>query len=145
MPYQVTGPIADIVVTGPASGETEPFRNLKISDVADRTGKHVVDALLDIAVADRLKTEFYLTPPNTSLKYLREIVDDPWVLFGVSDGGAHTKFSTADATPPRRSSTWCAPTRCCHWRRSIGGSARCPPCSPASRTVGCCGSAPRRT
>ena len=99
MPYQVTGPIADIVVTGPESGETEPFRNLKISDVADRTGKHVVDALLDIAVADRLKTEFYLTPPNTSLKYLREIVDDPWVLFGVSDGGAHTKFSTAGRYP----------------------------------------------
>ncbi len=87
-----------------ASGKTEPFRNLKISDVADRTGRHVVDALLDIAVADRLKTEFYLTPPNTSLKYLREIVDDPWVLFGVSDGGAHTKFSTAGCcgSAPRR-------------------------------------------
>ena len=32
---------------------------------------------------------------------LREIVDDPYVLFGVSDGGAHTKFLTAGRYPDR--------------------------------------------
>ena len=38
-------------------------------------------------------------PPNCKIEYLKEIVDDPYVLFGVSDGGAHTKFLTAGRYP----------------------------------------------
>ena len=38
-------------------------------------------------------------PPNGKLEYLKEIVDNPYVLFGVSDGGAHTKFLTAGRYP----------------------------------------------
>jgi N-acyl-D-amino-acid deacylase len=62
-------------------------------------GKHPVDALLDIAVADGLATEFFAAPPNVSLNHLKEIISDPYVLLGVSDGGAHTKFLTAGRFP----------------------------------------------
>jgi N-acyl-D-aspartate/D-glutamate deacylase len=55
--------------------------------------------MLDIAVADGLATEFFAAPPNVSMDHLREIVANPWVLFGVSDGGAHTKFLTAGRYP----------------------------------------------
>ena len=37
--------------------------------------------------------------PNGKIEHLKELVDDPYVLFGVSDGGAHTKFLTAGRYP----------------------------------------------
>ncbi len=82
-----------------AGAATEPYRDLTVADVAVETGKHPVDAMLDIAVADELRTEFFAAPPNRSLEHLKEIVDNPFVLFGVSDGGAHTKFLTAGRYP----------------------------------------------
>jgi N-acyl-D-amino-acid deacylase len=99
MPLTVTGPIANIVVTGPRSAETERWRDHTVGQVAEGLGKHPVDAMLDLAVADRLETEFFAAPPNVSLQHLKESVDDPYVLFGVSDGGAHTKFLTAGRYP----------------------------------------------
>ena len=98
-PLTVTGPIENIIVTGPKSAETEPFRDLMIGAIAEKLGKNPVDAMLDIAVQDDLKTEFFAAPPNVSNEHLKEIVDDPYVIFGVSDGGAHTKFLTAGRYP----------------------------------------------
>ena len=54
---------------------------------------------LDIAVADRLDTLFYASPPQGDSDLLREIVQYPHMLLGVSDGGAHTKFLTAGRYP----------------------------------------------
>jgi N-acyl-D-aspartate/D-glutamate deacylase len=99
VPLTVTGPIAGIVITGPASSETERWRDHTIGQVAEALDKHPVDAMLDIAVADGLATEFFANPPNTNLEHLREILADPFVLFGVSDGGAHTRFLTAGRYP----------------------------------------------
>lgn len=99
IPNFVVGPFENIVVTGPATPETEQWRDHTIGLIAEQTGKHVADAMLDIVVADHLKTEFFSMPPNTSLKFLKEIVGNPYVLFGVSDGGAHTKFLTAGRYP----------------------------------------------
>jgi len=70
-----------------------------IGAIAEQENKHPIDVLLDIAVADELKTEFFAAPPNVNTDHLREIVQDPYVLFGVSDGGAHTKFLTAGRFP----------------------------------------------
>ena len=99
VPLTVTGPIKDIVVTGPRTAETERWKDHTIGQVAETLGKHPVDAMLDIAVADGLRTEFFAAPPNVSLTNLKDIIDDPYVLFGVSDGGAHTKFFTAGRYP----------------------------------------------
>ncbi|MBM3490748.1 MAG: amidohydrolase family protein [Alphaproteobacteria bacterium] len=98
-PRTVTGPMADIAVIGPKSPETQRFLDMTLGHVAQATGKHIVDAMLDIAVADGLRTEFFAAPPNVRTDYLAEVVANPWVLFGVSDGGAHTKFLTAGRYP----------------------------------------------
>lgn len=98
-PLTVTGPIAGIVVTGPAGPESERWRDHTIGQIAESLGKHVVDAMLDIAVADGLATEFFAAPPNVKLEHLKEIIADPFVLLGVSDGGAHTRFLTAGRYP----------------------------------------------
>lgn len=99
VPLTATGPIPGVVVVGPKTEETEPYRDQTVGLIAEKLGKHPVDAMLDIAVADGLGTEFFAAPPNVSLTYLKEIVDNPYVLFGVSDGGAHTKFLTAGRYP----------------------------------------------
>ena len=68
-------------------------------ELARRAGAHPVDAMLDLAVADGLRTVFYGSPPNANVENLREILANRWVLFGVSDGGAHTKFVTSGRYP----------------------------------------------
>ncbi|TMB02622.1 MAG: aminoacylase, partial [Deltaproteobacteria bacterium] len=62
----VTVPIAQTVVLDCFTPATKPFENLTIAEVAERTGKHPVDAMLDIAVADDLRTVFYAEPANVN-------------------------------------------------------------------------------
>jgi len=99
MPGFVLGPFENIVVTGPRTPATQQWLDHTIGLVAEKTGKHPVDAMLDIVVADGLETEFFSMPPNTRLDLLKEVIDNPYILFGVSDGGAHTKFLTAGRYP----------------------------------------------
>src|SRR6185312_8413008 len=83
----------------PRTPATEQYREMSVGQVAALTGQHPVDALLDIAVADSLGTLLYVAPPQGSSDLLREIVQYPYMLLGVSDGGAHTKFLTAGRYP----------------------------------------------
>ena len=79
--------------------------------------------MLDIAVADSLETAFYVMPTQGSSGYLQEIVQDPYTIFGVSDGGAHTKFLTAGRYPTEtliehvRNRQWLSLEEA-HWRLS---------------------------
>jgi N-acyl-D-aspartate/D-glutamate deacylase len=95
----VTEPIPAITILDCFTPETRPFENLTVAEAAARTGKHPVDAMLDIAVADDLRTVFYAQPANADRGALREIVAYPWIVPGVSDGGAHTKFFTGGRYP----------------------------------------------
>ena len=97
--FVTTSAISDIVVLGPRTEATRKYANMTVGDVADLTGAHPVDAMLDIAVADGLATLFYTNPPNASLEHLREIMAYPFTIPGVSDGGAHTRFLTAGRFP----------------------------------------------
>jgi N-acyl-D-amino-acid deacylase len=98
-PNVATAPLETVTVLAPRTAATEPYREMSVRQVADLTGKHPVDAMLDIAVADRLATLFYAAPPQGGSDLLKEIVQYPYMLFGVSDGGAHTKFLTAGRYP----------------------------------------------
>ncbi len=86
-------------MTGPVAPESQRWLDHTIGLIAEKTGKDLVDVMLDIVVADNLKTEFFAAPPGTRLDLLKEVVDVPYILFGVSDGGAHTKFLTAGRYP----------------------------------------------
>jgi N-acyl-D-aspartate/D-glutamate deacylase len=94
------GPMPEVVIVGPRSEATKRWANMTLADVAAETGQHVVDAMLDIAVADRLATTFYSKPAiNTHLDGYRDLMEFEYLLPGVSDGGAHTKFFTAGRYP----------------------------------------------
>ncbi len=119
----VTVPIPDITIIECFGPGTKPFENLTVGEVAARTGKHPVDAMLDVAVADDLRTVFYAEPANVDRDAMREIVDYAWIVPGVSDGGAHTKFFTGGRYPTEflsrivREETMCSLEHA-HWRLS---------------------------
>jgi N-acyl-D-aspartate/D-glutamate deacylase len=98
-PWITLGPIENISVVETWSDDTRRFVNETIGDIAAELGKHPVDALLDIACADGLRAIFFSLPANASLEGFRELMLDPWLVPGVSDGGAHTRFLTAGRYP----------------------------------------------
>ena len=89
----------DVFVVSIKNPEFKQFENMNIVEAGKRMGKHPVDAMLDIAVADGLSTEFYSAPINTGLEGFKEIVESELTIPGVSDGGAHTKFFMGGVYP----------------------------------------------
>jgi N-acyl-D-amino-acid deacylase len=87
-------PEALTVVGVPADApELEKYVGRLIGDIATEEGKHPTDAMLDIAVAGGLKVMFrsgLATSGDPEL--VGPLMSDPYVIAGVSDGGAHTKF-----------------------------------------------------
>lgn len=72
----------------------EKYEGLSVAQIAEREGKHVIDAMLDLSVADNLKTEWVGPVTNSNATLFKELMDAPFTLPGVSDGGAHIKFLT---------------------------------------------------
>jgi N-acyl-D-aspartate/D-glutamate deacylase len=99
LPFAGTGPLDGIVVIRGHSDQSKPFENHTVADVGRILGKHYIDAFLDMAAADRLKTTFYVDTMTHSVKPLRDIVGYRWAIPGLSDGGAHTKFATSGRYP----------------------------------------------
>jgi N-acyl-D-amino-acid deacylase len=92
-------PLGRVVVVGPQLEKNRQWLDHDIKLISEKTRRHMVDIFLDMAVEEDLKTEFFGLPPMTSIPLLKEIVDDPWIIFGVSDGGAHTRFLTSGRYP----------------------------------------------
>jgi N-acyl-D-aspartate/D-glutamate deacylase len=72
----------------------ERYEGWTIGEIAAREGKDMLDAMLDIAVAARLKVGFGTTMVEMDPEAVSEIANSSMALPGVSDGGAHTKFIT---------------------------------------------------
>jgi N-acyl-D-amino-acid deacylase len=72
----------------------EKYEGLTIGEIAAREGKHLGDALLDIAVAGDLNVGFGTTMIDMDTQAVREVANCTVALPGISDGGAHTKFVT---------------------------------------------------
>ncbi|MFQ5668133.1 MAG: amidohydrolase family protein [Candidatus Binatia bacterium] len=98
-PWITLSAVENIVVAETFCEQTKQYINETIGDIAEQLGKDAVDTLLDIAVADGLKATFFSLPANASLEGFRELMLDPYVIPGVSDGGAHTRFLTAGRYP----------------------------------------------
>ena len=98
-PWITLSAIEKIVVAETFCDATKPYINETIGDVAEQLGKDPVDTLLDIAVADGLRATFFSLPANAGLDGFRDLMLDPYVIPGVSDGGAHTRFLTAGRYP----------------------------------------------
>ena len=85
------GSAAGLIVQEVGRPEFEKYVEQSVGQIAEKEGKHVVDALLDIVVGDDLKTEFR-APAARNLECTAEVMQSPYTLAGLSDGGAHVKF-----------------------------------------------------
>mgnify|MGYP003387117095 CR=1 FL=1 len=88
----VTGPVADIIVDSVVNEANKIYVGMTIAELGASMGKHPSDAMLDLAISERLKTVFYVVPFNYDEGLLNEILQNEWTVPGLSDGGAHTKF-----------------------------------------------------
>jgi N-acyl-D-aspartate/D-glutamate deacylase len=77
----------------------EKYEGLSVGQIAERENKHLIDAMLDLVVADDLKTEWQTPILNANVELNKELVSSPYVLAGLSDGGAHVKFITPGIWP----------------------------------------------
>ena len=75
------------------------LEGLTVKEIAEQSGKHVVDAFLDLGVADKLQTTWVTPPEETDVQSMSEVANSPFAIPGVSDGGAHTKFLAMGVYP----------------------------------------------
>ena len=95
----VTGSFKEFEVETVQNPELQKYVGMTVEQIAKQENKHPVNAMLDIAVADNLETEFNTPARNTREDYVAELMASAQSIPGVSDGGAHTKFITIGAYP----------------------------------------------
>ncbi len=77
----------------------EKYEGLSVEQIAEMENKHFIDAFLDLSVADNLRTEWRTPLLNIEVEHHKAVMDSPYTLAGISDGGAHMKFITAGIWP----------------------------------------------
>ena len=94
---ETDGQLAALLPDG-ANGSSDAGQT--VQQIADKQGKHIIDALLDMVVEGDMATEFYAdTQGRDVAQYTAEVLDSNHIVAGVSDGGAHVKFLTAGIYP----------------------------------------------
>jgi N-acyl-D-amino-acid deacylase len=91
------GPIAGHVFEGAKNApELDPYIGQSVGEIASQLGIHPVEAAVRLSLASDL-TAGFLTKSATSdnAEFVGELLASPYVIPGVSDGGAHTKFLTS--------------------------------------------------
>ncbi len=73
----------------------KPFEGKPIGEIAKALDMHPVDAVCEIVFADKLESVFQATQFDTTLEGIRELIDSPYIIPGLSDGGAHLKYLAA--------------------------------------------------
>jgi N-acyl-D-aspartate/D-glutamate deacylase len=74
------------------AAENEPLRGRTIKDIAAERGKSSFGTMLDIVIADDLRTVLWPVPKDddgASWELRRQVWDDPRAMLGGSDAGAH--------------------------------------------------------
>jgi N-acyl-D-aspartate/D-glutamate deacylase len=90
---------ATIALVKAINPDLKKYVEMTLADIAEAMGTTPVDAMLDIATQDNLESVFYAEAAANDFNIIKEIVQDPYTIPGVSDGGAHTKYFTAGRYP----------------------------------------------
>ncbi len=91
----VFNPFAEMRLHRSASTRFAPHAGRTLGAIADELGCTPVDVLCDASIADDLTTVFETQQFHASPAALKELVDDPYLIPGLSDGGAHLSFLTS--------------------------------------------------
>lgn len=88
------------------SPELKRFEGLSVAQIGRSEGKDGVDAFLDLTLADDLELEFTMTSFNTRVDRMSELLNDPAILIGLGDGGAHVDMLCDSGYPTYLLGTW---------------------------------------
>ncbi len=88
----VSGPISGLFIERTVKPENKKYEGVTIAELGTMRGKHPIDALMELVTGENLATVIYIPPFNKDTDYMQELLDSPFIIPGVSDGGAHTKF-----------------------------------------------------
>jgi N-acyl-D-aspartate/D-glutamate deacylase len=86
--------------------ELKRFEGMTVAEVARAEGKDGVDAFLDLTLADDLALEFTMTSFNTRVDRMAELLNNPAILIGLGDGGAHVDMLCDSGYPTYLLGTW---------------------------------------
>ena len=84
------------------------YEGLTVNEIAEKMGKEPLDAFLDLALDEGLEPEFTTPPLDTEpeIENHGKGLLDPYTHISVSDGGAHTRFTTHSVWPVFWLSYW---------------------------------------
>ena len=82
------------------------LENKSVAEIAAERGVDGVDALLDLTLEDDLDNEFTVQSWNTRIDRMTELLNDPSVLLGLGDGGAHLDMLCDSGYPTYVLGTW---------------------------------------
>ena len=83
------------------------YEGMNIAELAEATGKHPMDAMLDLAIDEDLRTEFSTDPTTgTDPEAMKEILNHPYTHPCISDGGAHVRYLTVGIWPVNFLTMW---------------------------------------
>ena len=92
------GALPSLVIQGVNREDSlQKYVGRSLGDIAAEQGKHVVEVMLDLSLEGDLNVEFLGPNKGSNADFMAEMMDNPYALPGVSDGGAHTKFFTGGA------------------------------------------------
>jgi N-acyl-D-amino-acid deacylase len=81
-----------IWVNEPVLAKNKWMQFKSIGQIAEKEGKRVIDAFLDLVVEEKLETRFLQAENNTDDEVLKKILTHPNAVIGLGDGGAHVQF-----------------------------------------------------
>jgi N-acyl-D-aspartate/D-glutamate deacylase len=79
-------------VAQPSLAKNQSLKGKSIDQIAREQGKDVLDAFLDLVLEEDLKTGFELVQGGGDEEAMAEMLRNPNVIIGLSDGGAHVVF-----------------------------------------------------
>jgi N-acyl-D-aspartate/D-glutamate deacylase len=88
------------------SPQLKRFEGMTVAQVARAEGKDGVDAFLDLTLADDLALEFTMASFNTRVDRMAELLNNPAILIGLGDGGAHVDMLCDSGYPTYLLGTW---------------------------------------
>ena len=86
--------------------ELKAYEGQSVTEIAQALGKDPVDCFFDLTLADDLDIEFTLSTFNHRVDRMKEILNNPAMLYGLGDGGAHLDMLCDSGYPTFVLGTW---------------------------------------
>ena len=99
--------------------EHQAWLGKSLAELSQQAGTDPFDTFFDLALADDLATEFSLAMLNFDLDLVEEVITDPRVLIGLSDGGAHVDMLCNAGYPTYLLGTWVRKRRAMSLERAV--------------------------